>query len=226
VDFIKSSGYTYALAGENLAKNFTDSGGVVNAWMASPTHRDNILKSGYRDVGFAIVNGVLNGEETTLVVQMFGSATVAQAPPPQVTAPPVQTPTSRPVAEAIASPPAPRTETQSVPEKEQPVSGVENEATPVAAVTEENTSFITPRMSPLFTGAFLGVSDHPLLNLTNITAVVAYGFIGILMVVFILDAYIVTRKRIVRVSGNNLTHLFFFTAFLFLIGFSSRGSIL
>jgi hypothetical protein len=71
-DFILSSGYTYEYAGENLAKNFLFSDGVVTAWMNSPTHRDNILKKEYTDVGFAIVNGVLNGEETTLVVQMFG----------------------------------------------------------------------------------------------------------------------------------------------------------
>jgi hypothetical protein len=52
--------------------------------MASPTHRENIMKSQYHDIGFAIVNGVLDGEETTLVVQMFGttSAKFAQAPSP------------------------------------------------------------------------------------------------------------------------------------------------
>jgi len=71
-DFILNSGYRYEYAGENLAKNFLFSDGVVSAWMNSPTHRENILKSNYTDVGFAIVNGVLNGEETTLVVQMFG----------------------------------------------------------------------------------------------------------------------------------------------------------
>ncbi len=43
--------------------------------MASPTHRDNILKSEYRDIGLAVVNGNLNGQETTLVVQMFGAST-------------------------------------------------------------------------------------------------------------------------------------------------------
>jgi len=71
-DFIMGSGYKYEYAGENLAKNFLFSQGVVDAWMNSPTHRENILKSDYSEVGFAIVNGVLNGEETTLVVQMFG----------------------------------------------------------------------------------------------------------------------------------------------------------
>jgi uncharacterized protein YkwD len=69
--FILSSGYQYEYAGENLAKNFLFSEGVVQAWMNSPTHRDNIMREEYNEVGFAVVNGVLNGEETTLVVQMF-----------------------------------------------------------------------------------------------------------------------------------------------------------
>jgi len=76
-DFIVGSGYHYTVAGENLAKNFSDSPTVVNAWMASPTHRANIIKPSYKEVGFAVVNGKLNGEETTLVVQMFGTPTVA-----------------------------------------------------------------------------------------------------------------------------------------------------
>lgn len=72
-DFIKQSGYSYEFAGENLAKNFLFSQNVVDAWMDSPTHRANLLNKEYKEVGFAVVNGVLNGEDTTLVVQMFGS---------------------------------------------------------------------------------------------------------------------------------------------------------
>lgn len=71
-DFIMDSGYKYEYAGENLAKNFLFSSAVVDAWMKSPSHKDNLLKKDFTDVGFAVVNGVLNGEETTLVVQMFG----------------------------------------------------------------------------------------------------------------------------------------------------------
>ena len=71
--FILGSGYKYEYAGENLAKNFLFSDGVVEAWMKSPTHRENIMRDEYREVGFAVANGVLNGEETTLVVQMFGT---------------------------------------------------------------------------------------------------------------------------------------------------------
>lgn len=86
--FIQQSGYIYTVAGENLAKNFQNSASVVEAWMNSPSHRDNLLKPSYKDVGFAVVNGVLNGEETTLVVQMFGatktSASIARAIPPVI----------------------------------------------------------------------------------------------------------------------------------------------
>lgn len=74
-DFILSTGYQYEYAGENLAKNFLFSQAVVETWMNSRTHRENILRGEYIEVGFAIVNGVLNGEETTLVVQMFGKPT-------------------------------------------------------------------------------------------------------------------------------------------------------
>jgi uncharacterized protein YkwD len=75
-DFIKQSGYQYEFAGENLAKNFLFSRNVVDAWMNSPTHRENVLRKEYTDVGYAVVNGMLNGEETTLVVQMFGTPLV------------------------------------------------------------------------------------------------------------------------------------------------------
>lgn len=71
-DFILSTGYRYEFAGENLAKNFIFSDGVVQAWMNSVTHKENILRPEYQEIGFAVVNGILQGEETTLVVQMFG----------------------------------------------------------------------------------------------------------------------------------------------------------
>lgn len=70
--FIKSAGYNYTYAGENLAKGFSDSKEVIDAWMASPQHRTNILSRNYRDVGFAVKAGRLNGEETVLVVEEFG----------------------------------------------------------------------------------------------------------------------------------------------------------
>jgi hypothetical protein len=83
--FIEDAKYNYLFAGENLAKDFEDSKGVVDAWMASPTHRANIMQEKYQDIGFAVLNGSLNGEDTTLVVQMFGTPVSGAVPnPPEV----------------------------------------------------------------------------------------------------------------------------------------------
>lgn len=71
-DFIIKENYDYSYAGENLAKNFSNSKEVVEAWYKSPSHRENLLNKNYDEIGFAIVNGTLNGYETTLVVQFFG----------------------------------------------------------------------------------------------------------------------------------------------------------
>lgn len=73
--FIRGAGYKYVYAGENLARGFTSSNDVVNAWMNSPSHRENILSNKFKDVGFAVLDGSLQGEETVLVVEMFGSKT-------------------------------------------------------------------------------------------------------------------------------------------------------
>ncbi len=73
--FISDAGYQYVYAGENLAKGFRTAEGVHEAWMASPTHKENIMSGNYKDIGVAVVEGVLLGKETILVVQMFGNLT-------------------------------------------------------------------------------------------------------------------------------------------------------
>lgn len=77
--FIRAEGYNYVYAGENLAKGFQTSEGVHEAWMASPTHAANIMSANYKDIGVAVVQGMLLGKQTTLVVQMFGNLTAEVA---------------------------------------------------------------------------------------------------------------------------------------------------
>ena len=71
-DFITGFGYDYIFAGENLAVDFSKSKDVVDAWNNSPSHRDNLLSPKYNEIGFAVVDGELQGRKTTLIVQMFG----------------------------------------------------------------------------------------------------------------------------------------------------------
>lgn len=70
--FISQAGYKYQHAGENLARDFSNPKDVVKAWMASPTHKKNLLDNRYKDIGVAVKDGYINGVETTIVVQMFG----------------------------------------------------------------------------------------------------------------------------------------------------------
>jgi hypothetical protein len=67
------AGYEYQKAGENLAVNFDDSKTVVNAWMNSPTHKANIVKDGYAEIGIGIAEGKYKGKKATFVVQLFAS---------------------------------------------------------------------------------------------------------------------------------------------------------
>lgn len=82
--FFQEVGYKYVYAGENLARDFMDSDAVIEAWMNSPTHRDNILNSNYKEIGISVINGTLNGVETTLVVQHFGTSTESTAKKPSI----------------------------------------------------------------------------------------------------------------------------------------------
>jgi hypothetical protein len=70
--------YEYERAGENLAVLFTHSQDVVRAWMNSPTHRANILKSGYTEIGIGTAKGIYKGRETTYIVQLFAKPTQKQ----------------------------------------------------------------------------------------------------------------------------------------------------
>ncbi|MBM4401625.1 MAG: hypothetical protein FJ044_00055 [Candidatus Cloacimonetes bacterium] len=65
-------GYNFLMAGENLAKDFNTSAGVISGWMRSPTHKENLLNNKFTEIGMAVVNGKLLEGETTLVVQFFG----------------------------------------------------------------------------------------------------------------------------------------------------------
>jgi uncharacterized protein YkwD/outer membrane murein-binding lipoprotein Lpp len=72
-DLAKQVGYDYIVIGENLALgNFNGDKALVDAWMASPGHRANILNTRYREIGIAVGQGVFEGKKTWIAVQEFG----------------------------------------------------------------------------------------------------------------------------------------------------------
>jgi uncharacterized protein YkwD len=70
--WLKAVGYNYTYAGENLAEGYEQAEELQKSWMASESHRANILSPYYSDVGLAVVTY----NNTNLVVQMFGSKDV------------------------------------------------------------------------------------------------------------------------------------------------------
>ena len=75
-DLANKFGYQYLIIGENLAMgNFVDDKELVEAWMASPGHRENILGS-YKEIGIGIKKGIFEGKMVWVAVQHFGSSVV------------------------------------------------------------------------------------------------------------------------------------------------------
>jgi uncharacterized protein YkwD len=66
-------GYDYLALGENLALgDFVSDRDLVEAWMASPGHRANILNTKYQEIGVAVQKGIFKGESEWIGVQIFG----------------------------------------------------------------------------------------------------------------------------------------------------------
>ncbi|MCL4359745.1 CAP domain-containing protein [Patescibacteria group bacterium] len=205
-DFIVGSGYSYALAGENLAKNFSTSQAVVDAWMASPSHRENMLKTGYRDIGFAVVNGTLNGEETTLVVQMFGATPAELAG---------NAPTTTAKTVALAPTPVPTNPTLAI--TPVPAAAVKAVEVPSAASFSHN---------PPVVSGFSSVLTSPALDITGLNRLLVAGFLLFLLTVLFLDAWLAGRRRLVRVTGHSVGHLLFLGVLFVGMAIFVRGSIL
>ncbi len=78
-EFIKDNDYTYKEAGENLANGYDSVEEMVEAWLNSPSHRENLLNESVSETGFGIVSGDLNNYPTTFVVQVFGEQQAEEA---------------------------------------------------------------------------------------------------------------------------------------------------
>lgn len=204
--FIRAAGYNYQFAGENLAKGFTDAPSVVSAWMGSQSHRDNILSEKYKEIGFAIVPGTLQGEEIVLIVEMFGSA--AGSPPATAAVPQTavaavaqeSSPTSTPGV-------SPQGLGQTTP---QPTVVLPTTAPPVDVPAPDN-----PR-----------VENKPKIDSAFATRALSGAGLTFLVFGFLMDLIIVERKKIPRIVGHNLDHIILILTFILFLIVMKGGVIL
>lgn len=212
--FIKGAGYSYQVAGENLARDFSVTNEMMDAWMASPTHRANIMSDRYTEIGIAVVNGTLEGVETTLVVQMFGTprtVTAQVAPAAAVTAgsspaPTVQ-PTVKPVAQVASPTPVPTVSPELV-AVEQTAVEVDPTPAPVAPQQRVLASALIPQGS---------LTVPPLFTPLQILKAVFLALIMMLIFTLVYDSVIIGNRQVLRLVGHNLGHVLLFSVIAYLI---------
>jgi len=201
--FFVSAGYGYRFAGENLARDFSNASSAVDAWMASPTHKDNIMSANYKEIGIGVIEGDLLGTDTTIIVQFFGTQYADQV--------------SEPVA-LVGS---------NTDEKEnQEVLQSSKESVPSTPVpTQSPKAFIAQvEESPPVGGKQVGSKTilSPFMTTRNISLFV----VGLLIVVMIVDAGIIKSKRLKRIGGRTFAHISFLGMILSIILILKAGKIL
>ena len=207
--FISASGYRYLYAGENLARDFSDASSVVDAWMASPSHRSNILDDHFREIGVAVASGDLAGREVVLVVQMFGTPVSAiPATQPLVQASPVPSPQPSPaqiaqVQQKPSPPPSPSPEPSPSPT---PVS-VAVELPSLESAQNTQATVLASRRFSLVKGVSLGLT--------------AFVF-----ALFAIEVLYTLRKSHLRLRSGVLAHLAILAFVLLAIWYAVGGAVL
>jgi hypothetical protein len=181
--FFKDFGYKYRYAGENLARDFSDASSAVNAWMNSPTHKENMLNPKYKEIGIGVVEGDLAGVDTTIIVQFFGA-----------------------------------TYTDKV---TQPLAGVTTELPKTQLATTQPTTapVVTQIVEPQ-------VQSQVLISPFTTTRTLSLIVVAILLLIFIVDAVLVSKRRITRVAGRTFAHVAFLGMILSIVLILKAGNIL
>lgn len=100
MSFANRAGYAFSIIGENLVVQRNSAEDVLAAFMGSPGHRTNILRTDFTEIGIAVADGTYKGKSTTFTVQMFAKAapTVPVSKPSDPT-PPISKPRVTPLSE-------------------------------------------------------------------------------------------------------------------------------
>lgn len=194
--FFTDFGYKYRYAGENLARDFSNSSSAVDAWMASPSHRENMLSSKYREIGIGVIEGDLAGVDTTIIVQFFGAK----------------------YGDVIPTVPVARTQPAST---IVPQLGATSSPKPIALATSTPSAVLVTRPvnSPLS-------SPQVLVSPFNTTKGISVAVVGVLLLVLIIDGLVVSRRRIARIGGRTFAHMAFLGMILAIALILRAGQIL
>jgi uncharacterized protein YkwD len=211
--FFKQFKYSYSVAGENLARDFANTPDMLKAWMNSPTHRANIVNQKYKEIGIAVIDGQLNGVETTLVVQFFGTPIAAV---PQVnTVAAVQG-----VQSNLDLQPSPKdTLAQGQADVNLETLTIEQQV-PVETSDENGAAVLSSQNLPISQ-----LQTPPLFSPLQLTKAFFLAIILIVVSTLVYDAFIMQNKQTSRMVGKNFAHICFFFVVAFLLIYFKSGAI-
>lgn len=208
--FISAAGYKYVYAGENLARDFTDPGSVVNAWMNSPSHRANLMDKNFKEIGVVVESGNLSGKEGILVVQMFGSS-LSQVP---------KTPTLAQASPKVESKSEKELESESV--KEQKVTKEQSSPSPSPEIASP-----TPSPEAIVVATVPDTSAVVLASRQfSVAKFASLGLIAFVFLLFAFEVVLVSRKDHLKMRPGVIAHLGLLGFVLFVIWYAVQGAIL
>lgn len=218
--FISAAGYRYLYAGENLARDFSDAGSVVDAWMNSPSHRSNLLDPNFREIGVFVTLGDLTGREGTLVVQFFGSA-LSQVPAQSnlTQASPSPNPTPSPSASPGQVAKSQGKETKNPNPSATPIVTPSPEVTaspgPVIAIAESPVSPQIPSSATVLASRRFEVGK-----------MASLGLVSLVFLMFALEVVITVKRNHLVLRSGVLAHLALLAFLLFALWYAVGGAIL
>ncbi len=202
--FMKGAGYKYSIAGENLARDFADTPSMMDAWMASPTHKANIVNGRYKEIGIAVVNCSLLGSDTALVVQMFGTQFVGTA-------------TGNTTTTAARSTAA----VKSLTTEETSEGNVAGQESVPQALAEADPSLVLPQASDSSDTKQVSVFTPVQFQKAFLVAVLLL-ITGVLAI----DMWLVEERKIIRISSRSLGHFLFLSGILIVVLIVKAGVVL
>ncbi|HCS79343.1 TPA: hypothetical protein DIV55_06435, partial [Patescibacteria group bacterium] len=185
-------------------------GSVVGAWMNSPSHRENILDSNFKEIGVAVADGKLTGTDGILVVQMFGTPvagvpttpTLAQTNPTPV---PTPAPGGQAAGQQVAVVPSPTPTVTPI---------------PIAIVNPIENVNLEPVSGP---GSQATVLASRQFSISRIATLVIVGFIFLL---FALEVLFVVRRDNLELRPGVVAHLGMLGFVLLVIWYAVEGAII
>ena len=148
MDFADKAGYRYLMLGENLVVQRTSAEQAIEAFMGSPGHRANILRSDFTEIGIGVANGAYKGQTTTFTVQLFAKphpsassvASAVASAPKEATSTRASLPAAMPAVATVPRSPVPVSTVK--PDPAAPIYPHDKAVTP-SAIAEKNNELMT-----------------------------------------------------------------------------------